>query len=167
MKRLIFLLLAAIPITSWGQIGQQCSNCPPSGVGNSGKYLKSNGGKKAVWATISGLDTNTVNIDSLDYWGLNGNSGTTSANFIGTNDSAPLIIQPAGSVGIGTQYPLGYFQAIHKWDVVGEIVQAQYQIHDDINGNFIPHIFMGFGSMDSTYWGIISFPDFGKKHRML
>jgi len=62
-------------------------------VGNTGKALISNGSKKAVWGTISGLDTNAVSIDSLPYWSLTGNSGTTSANFVGTTDGQPLVLK--------------------------------------------------------------------------
>ncbi|WKS95296.1 hypothetical protein [Riemerella columbina] len=49
-------------------------------------------------------------------WSLNGNSGTTDSNFIGTTDSKPLIIKtnnkeafrvaPNGNIGIGTDNPI-------------------------------------------------------------
>jgi len=89
MKKLLFLFLI-ISQYSIAQIVGSCTTCPPSGVGNTGKALISNGSKKAVWGTISGLDTNAVSIDSLPYWSLTGNSGTTSANFIGTTDGQPV-----------------------------------------------------------------------------
>ena len=57
------------------------------------------------------------------------------------------------NVGIGTAYPLGYFQAIHKWNTTRDII-AQFQIHDSLLGYFIPHLFAGFGSIDSAYFGL-------------
>jgi hypothetical protein len=64
---------------SQGGIG--CTSCPPSGVGQTGKVLTSDGSKKAVWATPSGGSG----------WSLTGNTGTNPAtNFIGTTDTARL-----------------------------------------------------------------------------
>lgn len=97
MKKLLFLFLI-ISQYSIAQISGSCTTCPPSGVGNSGKYLKSDGSKKAVYATISGLDTNAVNIDSLAYWKLSGNSGTNpTINYLGTSDNQPLSIRQNGN----------------------------------------------------------------------
>jgi len=97
MKKLLFLFLI-ISQYSIAQIVGSCTTCPPSGVGNTGKALISNGSKKAVWGTISGLDTNAVSIDSLPYWSLTGNPGTTSANFIGTTDGQPLHIRSDSAI---------------------------------------------------------------------
>jgi len=101
MKKLLFLFLI-ISQYSIAQIVGSCTTCPPSGVGNTGKALISNGSKKAVWGTISGLDTNAVSIDSLPYWSLTGNSGTTSANFIGTTDGQPVYMSSDSFVSMNT-----------------------------------------------------------------
>src|SRR5438045_6196540 len=67
--------------------------------------IRSNG----AWVKLADMGTATNN------WSLNGNSGTTVANFLGTVDSKPLIIKTnnneamridsSGNIGIGTNNP--------------------------------------------------------------
>ncbi len=58
--------------------------------------------------------TKWINISAPAVWGLNGNSGNTTSNFIGTNDFVPLFIkvngQKSGEIGIqnrNTAYGFG------------------------------------------------------------
>lgn len=98
MKKLLIGLFVMVTLLSVAQPSSTCLTCPPSGVGQTGKVLTSNGSKKAVWGTISGLDTSAVSIDSLPYWSLTGNSGTTSANYIGTNDGQIFIMRSDSAI---------------------------------------------------------------------
>jgi len=79
MKKLLFLFLI-ISQYSIAQIVGSCTTCPPSGVGNTGKVLTSNGSKKPVYATVSaqtlrGVNGITIGGDSVNLGGhLNKNS---------------------------------------------------------------------------------------------
>ena len=101
MKKLLFLLL--LGATAQAQITTKCKVCPPSLTGvTNGAVLRDSSGR-AVWQVLSGLDTNAVSIDSLPYWGLNGNTGTNPAtNFIGTTDSLPLKIKAQSFINMFT-----------------------------------------------------------------
>ena len=78
-------------------------------------------------------------VDTSNFWSINGNTGTTSANFIGTNDNAPLIIQPTGITGIGTASPIGFVEISHLFNTYNTF--AQFQIHDTILDFPIPPIY--------------------------
>lgn len=85
------------------------------------------------YSTNSGTSTNSQNSihcdtalyafstgNSYTYWNLNGNSGTTISNFIGTTDAKDFILKTnnterlrvlsSGKVGIGTSAPVASFQ---------------------------------------------------------
>jgi|GEM_PF-1166374 len=78
------------------------------GTEGAGKVLTSDANGLASWITFANND-----------WGLNGNAGTSAANFLGTtdnrslrfrtNNSAKMIIDSLGNVGIGTALPVGEF----------------------------------------------------------
>lgn len=84
------------------------------------------GAGKILTSDASGYGNwQTMNIATLQGWGINGNTGVTSANFIGTTDANDLIIKTnntekmrvvgTGNVGIGTTTPA------EKLEVVGSI----------------------------------------------
>lgn len=54
MKKLLIGLFVMVTLLSVAQPSSTCLTCPPSGVGNTGKVLTSNGGKKAVWGDGGG-----------------------------------------------------------------------------------------------------------------
>lgn len=81
MRQLLICLLVILSSTLIAQPRGSCGTCPPTGVGETGKVLTSNGGKKPVWAAPSGGSG----------WSLTGNAGTNPAtDFIGTTDAQPL-----------------------------------------------------------------------------
>lgn len=80
MKKLLIGLFVMVTLLSVAQPSSTCLTCPPSGVGNSGKVLTSNGSKKPVYATVSaqtlrGVNGITIGGDSVNLGGhLNKNT---------------------------------------------------------------------------------------------
>lgn len=100
MKNLIVIALLFVSAFSFSQPSTKCTTCPPSGVGNSGKVLTSNGNKVPVYATAaSGLRSGngtTINGDSIDLGGT-------------INKHTPIFLQnyAFGIVGDGATFVLG------------------------------------------------------------
>lgn len=95
MKKLLFLLL--LGATAQAQITTKCKVCPPSLTGvTDGAVLRDSSGR-AVWQVLSGLDTNAVDVNALNYWSKSGNAGTDPAtNFIGTTDAKDFVTKTNG-----------------------------------------------------------------------
>ena len=91
MKKILFFLLISVSVNA--QISTKCAVCPPSlkGVTN-GAVLRDSSGV-ARWQLLSGLDTNAVDVNALNYWSKSGNAGTNpSTNFLGTTDDLDFVL---------------------------------------------------------------------------
>lgn len=99
MKKLLFLLLLGATVQA--QITTKCKVCPPSLTGvTNGAVLRDSSGR-AVWQVLSGLDTNAVDVNTLNYWSRSGNAGTNPAtDFIGTTDGANLRLFSGGTISL-------------------------------------------------------------------
>lgn len=139
MKKIFLALSVFLYIQLFSQnVGNKCVTCPPSGVGNSGKVLGSNGGTVPVWVAGGGgatgatgstgatgntgatgstgatgpTGTSTI-IDTNYAWKIHGNSNVSDANFLGTIVSKPLNFkvgnQPAGIIDTFFNSAFGVF----------------------------------------------------------
>lgn len=133
MKKLLFLFLI-ISQYSIAQISGSCTTCPPSGVGNTGKVLTSNGSKKAVWGT-AGSSSPFATLNNSDF-----QIDTTHKFFVGTIDTHSHVMIAH------------YFDSIHN--------TASFHIDDTLFGEiYIPHWSAGFGSLDNKFSGIFGFAE--------
>jgi len=119
MKKILFFLLISVSVNA--QISTRCKVCPPSLDGVPDGYVLTDSSGNARWQSVAGFDTSAIGVDSLSnlFWGLNGNAGTTSANFLGTTDGQPLYLRSDSlildSVGLTTLSIKTKGSALGQW----------------------------------------------------
>lgn len=77
------------------QVNSRCPVCPPSLRGVPDGYALRDSSGYARWQSVAGFDTAAIGVDSLSnlFWGLNGNSGNSASNFIGTTGSVDFVVK--------------------------------------------------------------------------
>lgn len=82
---------SSLTAVNGGAVYSTASTMSITAAGTSGQVLTSNGAAAPTWQTVSGGSG----------WGLTGNSGTTSSNFLGTTTNGTPLIFRAGNVWAG------------------------------------------------------------------
>lgn len=150
MKKLIFLLL--IPFFAQSQI---INDWYDSTLFHGGVKMNSN--LTITKGAVNGYVLTSDNNGKATWQPSTGGSGVS---YFDTLNNSIFAKDSTLNFGIGTVNPVGYYQAIHKWTTTRDF-SAQFQIHDSLLGYFTPHLFGGFGSMDSVYFGILTASDDG------
>lgn len=146
-----------------GKIGINNNN-PTAGLDINGT-LKINDGTNGVGKVLTSDATGkgswqTMNIATLQGWGINGNTGNTVTHFLGTTDANDVVIKTnniekmritnSGNVGIGTNNPLMKLHIVKTDSAVALLENIQA-----LNTNVSNALYFKTGSGAAPYTGAI------------